>query len=166
MCTSPMRLCVAMITALLIGACGNPSPSETSVSAACNPTRPNGETPPCEEPGPTWFGDGGLYTALWPDGQVVADSRSVEADGSIAMKFPWWRAPGVGSAGDLQLTGREIRTGATISADIPGGYGQRFQASAITFPTEGCYEITARSGDARLTIITRVATVAEDQANP
>jgi hypothetical protein len=72
------------------------------------------------------------------------------------MKFPWWRAPGVGAAGDLAITGNEVTTGQNVTAIIPAGYGQRFQASGIIFPAEGCYRITARSGMAELTFVTSV----------
>ena len=164
MCTRCMRLHVAWVTLLFVAGCGNPMPSQTPITARCEPTLPNGETPPGEQSGPTWFGDGSLFTALPLDGEVRADPRSVRADGSIDIKFPWWRGPGVGAAGDLELSGREIATGATITADIPDGYGQRFQASAITFPTEGCYEITATSADARLSLVTRVTIAVEEPA--
>jgi hypothetical protein len=46
---------------------------------------------------------------------------------------------------------------APLQADIPPGYGQTgFQASGIIFPTEGCWEITGRAGDAELTFVQRV----------
>jgi hypothetical protein len=71
------------------------------------------------------------------------------------MKFPWWRGPDVN--GGLQLSGRELSKGAEIIPDIPDGYGPTgFQASALGFPTPGCYEITAMVADARLRIVTRV----------
>jgi hypothetical protein len=82
------------------------------------------------------------------------------------MKFPWWRGPGVGAAGDLQITGQEVSTAASITASIPDGYGQRFQATGITFPTEGCYEITAQSGDVQLTFVTQVTKVDAPAAHP
>lgn len=81
------------------------------------------------------------------------------------MKFGWWRAPDVGVAGDLQISGHETNTGAGIVASIPDGYGQRFQATGITFPAEGCYEITARSGNARLTFVVQVTKVAPPAAS-
>jgi hypothetical protein len=150
-----MGLGVAVIVLVLVGACSSPALTASPV-AACEPTLPNGDAPPGHEPGPNWYGNGSLYTALWPNGEIIASRAFVRADGSIGMKFPWWRAPGVGAAGDLRITGREVTTGANISAEIPDGYGPRFQASGIIFPTEGCYEITAKSGDAELTFTTKV----------
>ena len=127
------------------------------MAATCEPTLPNGDAPAGEQPSPTWYGIGLLYTsALGHGGEILADPRSVEADGSIGLKFAWWRAPGVGVAGDLRITGHELTTGATVTASIPDGYGQRFQASGITFPSEGCYEITVRSGDAELVFVAKI----------
>jgi len=94
------------------------------------------------------------------NGELMADPSDVAPDGSIEIKFPWWRAVGVGAAGDLQITGRETSTNASIVPSIPDGYGQHFQASSITFPTEGCFEITARSGDAQLTFVVKVVKAA------
>jgi hypothetical protein len=150
---------VAFLVLVITVGCGGPAPTASSL-AVCVPTQPTGGTPPGENPSSLVYTNGRLYTILWPNGEILATPDVVEPDGTIDMKFPWWRAPGVGAAGDLQITGHEINTGATISASIPGGYGQRFQATGILFPTEGCYEITAKSGDALLTFVTKVTKVA------
>jgi hypothetical protein len=40
---------------------------------------------------------------------------------------------------------------------VPDGYGATgFQASAVSYPTEGCWEVTGRVGDASLTFVTLV----------
>lgn len=155
MYTKGVRLIVAVLVAVIAVGCSGPVPTPTP--APCNPTQPNGDTPPGEDPSPTFHGNGLLYTSGLADGgEIVADPRSVAADGSIGIKFAWWRASGVGAAGDLQITGHETNTGAVVTASIPEGYGQRFQASGITFPSAGCYEITATSGDAVLTFVTKI----------
>jgi hypothetical protein len=134
-----------------------PSPSPTT---SCIPTLPTGGTVPGETTAnPQLYSNGQLSTILQPTGEILADNRMIEADGSIGWKFAWWRAPGVGAAGDLRITGHELTTGATITASIAEGYGQRFQASGISFPTEGCYEITAVSGEAQLTFVTKVTKI-------
>ena len=50
------------------------------------------------------------------------------------------------------------RAGRRLTAtDVPDGYGVTgFQASAVTFPTEGCWEVTGRVGNASLTFVTLV----------
>lgn len=158
---------VGVLVLLMAAGCATPQPSATQ-AAACSPTLPNGNTPPGEEPGPTFHGNGSLFTSgLAEDGEIVADQRWIAEDGSIGIKFPWWRALGVGAAGDLEITGHEINTGAIVTASIPDGYGQAFQASGITFPTEGCYEITVTSGDAMLTFVTKITKpAAEGQHGP
>jgi len=159
-----MRPIVAVLVLVITVGCGA-APTASAV-AACVPTRPTGDTPPGENPAESSlvYSDGRLYTVLWPNGEILASPDVIEPDGTIDIKFPWWRAAGVGAAGDLQITGHEINTGATVTASIPGGYGQRVQPTGILFPTEGCYEITAKSGDALLTFVTKVKKV--DAASP
>jgi hypothetical protein len=72
------------------------------------------------------------------------------------MKWPFVR--GVGVSGKLSIEGRSLhRPGLHLSADIPDGYGMTgFQATALVFPEPGCWEVTAHSGDATLTFVTRV----------
>ena len=151
---------VAVLVLVITVGCGA-LPTASAV-AVCVPTKPTGGTPPGENPAESSlvYTDGRLYTILWPNGEILATPDVVEPDGTIDMKFPWWRAAGEGAAGDLQITGHEINTGATISASIPSGYGQRFQATVILFPTEGCYEVTAKSSEALLTFVTKVTKVA------
>ena len=46
------------------------------------------------------------------------------------------------------------------AGDAPDGYGLTgFQASGITFPTEGCWEISGTVGSATLTFVTYVIKV-------
>ena len=125
--------------------------------SACAVTLPNGMTPPAEEPAPGHHGNGQLYTVLALDGEIRADERFIEADGTNGWKLPIWRALGVGEPGDLEISGHELMTGTAIRSLIPKGYGQRFQASGVYFPGAGCYEVTLRSSDASLTFITRVS---------
>jgi hypothetical protein len=130
-----------------------------TVAPTCQPTLPNGSTPPGEAPSANYHGNGRLWTALWPDGVVRFEADgpgSVMSDGSMAMKFPWWRGEGV--VGPLKVEGRRLDGEAPpLGAQIPDGYGDTgFQASALIFPTEGCWEVTAHAGDAELTFIARV----------
>ena len=96
-------------------------------------------------------GNGKLWTGLPTDGKVLI---APEKDGSLGWKFPWWRAVN----GRLTITGRRLDAhGDPLRASIPGGYGETgFQASGVYFPTEGCWEITGRAGDAELTFVVEV----------
>jgi hypothetical protein len=91
-----------------------------------------------------------------PQGTVVADRDHVLPDGTIEMKFPWWR--GSAAHGELSIEGRRLDASApSLQADIPAGYGEDgFQATGLLFPTVGCWEITARSGGAQLTVVQKV----------
>ncbi len=158
MCALIMVALLALVglSAFQVTSVGETEPIITPAQGTCPVTRPNGMTPPGEEPAPTHHGNGQLYTVLARDGWILADVRSIAADGSIGWKYPVWRAGGVGEAGDLRISGHELTTGTGIRSVIPDGYGQRFQAGGVYFPGAGCYELTLRSGEASLTFITKV----------
>lgn len=128
-----------------------PHPIDLSV---CPVTLPNGNTPPDEQPAPEFHGNGELWTVLWPDGTIVMGPQNVEPDGSLSMKFVWRR----GVSGPLTIEGHRLDAAAApLRADIPDGYGDiGIQATALIFPTEGCWEVTGRVGDAVLSFVTRV----------
>ena len=102
------------------------------------------------------YGEHGLETILWPDGVVAAGSEYVQPDGSIRMKFPWWREAGV--VGQLTVTGKRLDgASAPLKSDIPPGYGQSgLQATYLIFPTEGCWRVTGKAGHTSLTFVTWV----------
>jgi outer membrane murein-binding lipoprotein Lpp len=115
----------------------------------CPITRPNGSVPPGSTFGAEFHGNGALWVGLPPANVVV---REPEADGSISDKFGWWRAV----SGQLRIEGRRLDgTAPPLRAGVPDGYGDSgFQSSGIIFPTEGCWEVTGRVGDASLTFVT------------
>jgi len=75
------------------------------------------------------------------------------------MKWGWRR----GVRGQLRIEGRRLDESAPpLRADIPAGYGDfGFQASALIFPTPGCWEVTGRVGAASLTFVTLVQRIGE-----
>ena len=57
----------------------------------------------------------------------------------------------------LIITGTRIDADAPpLSADIPCCYRAGFQATALHFPTEGCWRVTAKAGEHELTFVTPV----------
>jgi len=159
---------IALLPFLPISSTGSarstsPKPASQSVATAANTSQtcpvtvPNGSTPPGERRSRQHHGNGSLWTGLWPDGTVVFKPKGagfVLEDGSLAMKFWWWRAV----KGKLIIEGRRLDGPAgPLRASIPKGYRDTgFQASALIFPTEGCWEVTGRAGEASLTFVTRV----------
>jgi hypothetical protein len=123
----------------------------------CPVTRPNGMTPPTERPSAGHYGNGKLWTVLW-SGTVRFEAGgpgSIEPDGALSMKWPWWHDPGE----PLRIEGRRLDgEEGPLRSYIPGGYlGSTFQATALIFPTPGCWEVTGRAGDASLSFVTLVS---------
>jgi hypothetical protein len=120
---------------------------------ACDVTQPNGSQPPNGNIGGELIhGNGQLWVAMPPANVVVTDPS---AGGTIQTKYPWWRAV----TGTLRIEGHRVDGPALplTATDVPDGYGiTGFQASAVTFPTEGCWEVTGRVGNASLTFVTLV----------
>lgn len=118
---------------------------------ACPVTRPNGWAPPGSTFGAEFHGNGSLWVGLQP-ANIVVDER--QPDGAVWQKFGWFRRV----VGTLTITGRRLDGPAPpLRAEVPDGYGDRdFQSSGIFFPTEGCWEVTGRAGEATLTFVTLV----------
>jgi hypothetical protein len=117
----------------------------------CPITHPNGSKPPGPMFGAEPHGNGSIWVGLWHANVVVWDA---EPDGSVTAKFGWWR----GAAGKLRIEGRRLDAPApALVGHVPDGYGESgFQSSGITFPAQGCWQVTGRAGDASLTFVTLV----------
>ena len=140
---------------------GRLRPAITEVQAQCSATVPNGRTPPGENPSESYYGNGALWTQLWPNGTVVFKPGGpgfVLRDGSLQMKFPWWR----GVPGPLTINGRRLDAPAPpLRARIPSGYRSAFQATSLIFSAAGCWEVTGRVGEASLTFIVVVVKIGD-----
>ena len=175
------RIAVGLAALLLatagLAGCGGDQPARpTSVPAAtaaspprpvtladakrCPVTAPRSTGPPGVSPD-NFFGWGSSHGnnklwvgGLWPRGVINAGSEFVAQDGSVGMKFGWWRA----ATGKLEITGRRLDAPAPPARGIvPDGYGETgFQASGVEFPTEGCWELTGALPRTRLTFVTLV----------
>lgn len=176
LCMAPVIAAIVIVPAADVASWGNnqmDSAVEMSTPASCPVTVANGNTPPGERPTPGRHGNGELWTSLWPDGTVLIRPEDVQPDGSMAMKWPWWR----GVPGQLFIEGRRLDAPAPpLRAEAPGGRrldipvtpsagtrssdgAEGFQATALVFPTEGCWEVTGWVGDANLTFVVRVERV-------
>ena len=108
------------------------------------------------------YGNEALATALSPDGTIVFKPGGpgfVLEDGSLSMKFPWWRLV----KARLTIEGRRLdQPAAPLRASIPDGYGDiGFQATAVIFPTPGCWEVTGRVAGKTLSFVTLVEKIGE-----
>ena len=148
-----MRL-VLPVTALLVAALAATGPAEAPAAGErCPVTVPNRRDLDRVLPSGTQNGNGKLSTVLYhPVLRVTRRNR--QPDGSIAEKFPWWRAV----RGELRISGLRLDGPARpLRALVPEGYGESgLQASAIVFPTEGCWRVTGRVGRTSLTFVVLV----------
>lgn len=122
-----------------------------AATGTCPVTRPNGSRPPGSTFGGEFHGNGALWVGVPPSNVVVLEP---DTGGALSTKFGWWRAV----TGTLTITGRRLDgTAPPLSASVPDGYGDTgFQSSGISFPAEGCWEVTGRAGGASLTFVTLV----------
>ena len=90
---------------------------------------------------------------MWPHNVVIATPDFIDADGSVWMKWPCWR----GVEGTLRITGRRLDgTAPRLKAYLPDYGKSGFTPSGISFPTEGCWQVTGAEGDTKLTFVTLV----------
>lgn len=170
-----MRLQLVFLATLLLfaSACSAGSAPEAAPSAKCPVTKPNGATPPGERSSDSYHGNGVLWTGLYYP-KLVATARNLRRDGSIAEKFWWWadievRGLSLTEGMGLRITGRRLDGAAPrLRAEIPCCYSPGFQASAIVFPSAGCWEVTGRATaavDAEAATLTFVTLVVREPTN-
>jgi len=144
-------------TVTMVFPTATPIPPEI-LNDGCPVTQPNGQAPPGETPRASHHGNGLLWTTLWPEGTVFFEpdgpGQRSDLDGSLSMKWPWWRGA---DTGPLTIEGRRLDADAPpLGASIPDGYSFDFQATALIFPTPGCWEVTGAVGEATLSFVVRV----------
>jgi hypothetical protein len=147
-----LRVTIVVLAAALAAVTASVEPASAG-TGDCPATKPNRRDLGRTLPDGSHHGNGKLSTVLYyPVLRVTA--RNLRPDGSVAEKFPWWRAV----RGKLRIGGRRLDAPAPpLRALVPDGYGDRgFQASAIVFPTQGCWRVTGRVGRASLTFVVQV----------
>lgn len=136
-----------------------PPPASVKPGISACPTTQPGRAP--ADIGAQLFGSGSAHgnDALWvgglgEDGVIDARPAFVADDGSVGWKLGWWRDV----RGTLEISGRRLDADAPpLGARVPEGYGSiGFQASGVSFPTEGCWLVTGRIADAELSFVTYV----------
>jgi hypothetical protein len=158
-----MRTYLWSVLALLavVGVHQEHKPAQDATNTPCPVTSANGVPAHGQQPSPIIHGNSALSVTLgWPGGTVTFEPGGpgfVLDDGSLSMKFPWHR----GIPGQLAIVGHRLdATAAPLKARIPSGYGNiGFQATALIFPTPGCWTVTGMVGEASLTFVTRVVKI-------
>jgi hypothetical protein len=83
----------------------------------------------------------------------VFDQEYLLAERENGIKMGWFRPAGA----TLEITGQRLDGDSPpLEAIIPCCYPTRFQASGLIFPTEGCWEITAKAADRELSFVVSV----------
>jgi hypothetical protein len=129
--------------------------ADETASAACPLTEPIWVKPP---------DDSAVLTPPEFDHYFVNADRSIWASAWFTEEYPlragedgnkmgWFRPAGA----TLEITGRRIDAEAPpLEAHIPCCYPTRFQATGLVFPTEGCWEVTAKADESELTFVVQV----------
>jgi hypothetical protein len=120
----------------------------------CMVTQPVWDIPPADPAvgDPPSYGhyfqntDRSIWVSAWwldqPVSYLKADQNQI--------KLGWFRPAGE----ELTITGQRIDAQADpLEVYIPCCYATQFQPSGLTFPTEGCWEITAKAGGHTLSFI-------------
>jgi hypothetical protein len=148
----------AILILTLAAACGGshlgvgPEPRrEPASTATCPVTATTYDRPP-SDPNPffphigfgSWYinADRTIWATAWPEGFRRGDN-----------KVMWIRPAGA----QLIVTGQRLDVrAAPLGAEIPCCYPSTFQASGLSFPTSGCWQVTAKAGTKELQFVALV----------
>jgi hypothetical protein len=168
-----LRDCVAyLLTVIVVTSCTtiNPeksstpsplptaSPTTSTAADACPATEPQWIKPPDDSAveGSPDYGyyfvnqDRSLWASAWWNGQEETYVRV----GKTGVKVGWFRPAGA----VLEITGRRLDGEASpLEAHVSCCYPTRFQATSLIFPTDGCWEVTARAAAKELSFVLKVS---------
>ena len=156
---------VVVIAALAASAALAVATEPQAARARCPVTLPNGSTDPDAGFSAGSFNHGNARIRVhlnWSDGVLRAGRLPgggfvavVEPDGSIYTKLGWWR----GVPGRFSITGRRLDRPAPplrVSLHTASYPTIGFIPSGLTFPTTGCWRVTATQGVGRLVFVVMV----------
>ena len=93
-------------------------------------------------PGGTWFANDSRTLWAWWWGKTYTGDYKVV-----------WVRPGR----SLRVTGTRLdATSLPMTADIPSGYGDTYQASGLHFPEQGCWRVDATASGQTLRFVVRI----------
>jgi hypothetical protein len=130
------------------GSC--PASQVTRDSAPADPNADSGGGPA------NWYvnSDRTIWAGPVPEGGWPSGGTLFSGDGMVKGQKTYWVRP---QGKQLAITGRRIDTnGPPVEAHIPCCYPTGFQIVALYFPTQGCWEVSAKAGDNELRFVTEV----------
>jgi len=127
-----------------------------SASEACPITEPAWVIPPEDSAVQNPPAYGYYYvnedSSIWASASWPGEEYPLRA-GDEGNKVGWFRPEGA----TLEITGQRLDGQvAPFEAHVPCCYPTRFQASGLYFPTEGCWEVTAKAADSVLSFVVKV----------
>ena len=146
-------LAFAAIAALQVPLAAQQAPAECQISSTVYQQSP---PEPGADPviGDWYMNDAGTIRVAVPRGGWNAGGQVYRGTQAIKGQKTYWVRP---RGTTLAITGVRLDGAApAVEADIPCCYGSGFQIVALHFPTEGCWEVRATSGDDVLSFVTRV----------
>ena len=128
---------------------------------SCDVTEPNKQAPPgIPPPAGIWHGNGDIWAGLWKDNTIIFKPGGpgfMHGDGSLEMKIYWV----VRGPGPLTVEGRRLDA---PSSPLIFTSGPRLDdggnPSMVTFPSAGCWDVTAKANGSVLRFVTRVVRLA------
>ncbi len=148
---------ILSLTVFFSGCTTNKQSVEDSLAGACPVTEAVWIEPP-EDAAVSGAPEFGNYyvnddRSIWASAWWVDQDEIYLKAGDEGIKLGWFRPAGV----ELEISGQRLDGGSPpLEAHAPCCYPTRFQASGLVFPTEGCWEITARAGDSILSFVVEV----------
>ena len=126
---------------------------------SCPVTLPNANKPPGQPRSIAWHGNGLLWAGLRPNGIYTVPQDRVDADGSIGNKLLWattpaWSRPTL-SGERLDAPAPPLRVLRMNQGSFAGAEKPSYM-SPVSFPTAGCWRLTARVIDVSLTYVVEV----------
>ena len=137
-----------LLLAILLGGCSAPP--------ACPVTEPSWVLPP-DDPAVQSESSYGYYyvnedRSIWASAWWFNLDENYLVPGE-GLKTGWFRPAGE----MLEITARRLDGDApAFEASVPCCYPTRFQATGLTFPTAGCWEVTAQAGESLLTFVVEI----------
>jgi hypothetical protein len=129
--------------------------TDEPASSACPLTEPVWAKPPEDSAvqDPPAFGhyfvnpDRSIWASAWWAGQAEEYPLQASEEG---LKVGWFRPAGAA----LEITGQRTDGQAPpLEAHVPCCYPTRFQATGLSFPTEGCWTVTARAAESEISFV-------------